>query len=237
VLEEHGRLDESLSWGLDWDLWLRLGRRVPFAYVDEVLAANRVHRETKTATGGFRRLRELYRILRRHGVRGPSPAAVAHTITTVVRSIRPSQSPVATEELVASVPRVVRPVLRPVLNRAERGLRRWLQNAQGIWKDRLVASTGHLWLPNDGSPTCLRVEGRNLKLKDQVVCAQVGSHKARTDYLAPGEAFFLEVEGPGGSAPVKALLSCSRTTRVAPLDPRLGSRRAGFQLAACRLGG
>ncbi len=235
VLEKHGMLDENLDWGLDWDLWLRLGRRVPFAYVDDVLAANRIHGTTKTATGGFRRLRELYRVLRRHGVRGPSPAAVAHTITTVVRSIRPTEGPVATDALVASVPRPVRGLVRPVIDGAERRLRRWLQNAQGVWKDRLVGSAGHVWLPNDGNAACLRVEGQNLDLQDQVVCVRVGGKKSRTDYLGPGESFRLDVEVPVGSTPVKALLTCSRTTRVGALDPRLGHRRAGFRLGVCRL--
>ena len=235
VLERYGMLDEGLAWGLDWDLWLRLGRRVPFAHVDEVLAANRTHGATKTATGGFRRLWELYRVLRRHGVRGPSPAAVAHTITTVVRTLRPTQAPVATDDLVASVPRPMRGLVRPLLNGAERRLRRWLQNAQGVWADRLVASAGHIWLPNDGAPGRLCVEGENLDLQDQVVCVRVGGKKSRTDYLTPGESFRLEVDVVAGSTPVKALLSCSRTTRVCALDPKLGRRRAGFRLSRYQL--
>ena len=129
----------------------------------------------------------------------------------------------------------MRGLVRPILNGAERRLRRWLQNAQGVWADRLVGSAGHVWLPNDGAPGRLCVEGENLDLQDQVVCVRVGGKKSRTDYLTPGESFRLEVDVVAGSTPVKALLSCSRTTRVCALDPKLGRRRAGFRLSRYQL--
>ncbi|MBE0598229.1 MAG: glycosyltransferase [Desulfuromonadales bacterium] len=41
-LKEFGGFDESLSMGIDWDLWLRLSTRYRFAYIDEPLLDYRV---------------------------------------------------------------------------------------------------------------------------------------------------------------------------------------------------
>lgn len=235
VREGLGPLDEQYNWGLDWDLWLRLGQRLPFGYVSDVLAAGRIYTDTKTATGGFKRLRELLRILRRHGVRGPSPAAVAHTITTTVRKVKPSQDAVVTDELVGGMPKPLRAVGRPVVGGAERRLRRWLQNAQGYWPDGYVGAVGHLWLPNDGSAARLRVRGRNLCRQEQAVTLKVGKRRVRSHYLAPEEPFELELPVDEGMVPVRVCLSCTRTVAIDPLDPDLGPRRAGVRIEAPEL--
>jgi len=41
-------LDESLTYFLDWDLWLRIGSQWPILYVPEVWSTYRVHPESKT---------------------------------------------------------------------------------------------------------------------------------------------------------------------------------------------
>ncbi len=235
ALFESGLLDESLHWGLDWDLWMRLGARRRFAYVDSVLAAGRLHGDTKTSTGGMRRLRELLSILRRHGVHGWSPAGVAHTSTTVARrcGLIAEEAPAVRGDAPAS-PRMARMVRRPVAT-AERVLRRWLENAQGVWRDGYVGGLGHLWLPDDGRATRLTVRGRNLDVQGQVVGVRCGGRDVRSGLLAPGEEFELAIAVDGGRSPVKAVLSCARTTKVAPLEPRLGPRRAGWLLQAREL--
>ncbi len=44
-----GGLDERLWFSADWDLWLRLGAAGPVRFLDEVLAAFRLHPESQTA--------------------------------------------------------------------------------------------------------------------------------------------------------------------------------------------
>jgi len=44
ALEEVGYLDERLKSAFDYDLWIRLSRKVEFVYVDRYLATSRMHR-------------------------------------------------------------------------------------------------------------------------------------------------------------------------------------------------
>jgi glycosyltransferase involved in cell wall biosynthesis len=66
VFEQVGYLDETLDFGMDYELWLRL-RQLHVAYVPRVLAAFRWHSASKTATNLYGNWDELLRIVRRHG--------------------------------------------------------------------------------------------------------------------------------------------------------------------------
>lgn len=70
AFEAVGGLDESLHWSMDYDLWLKIGRRFPVAYHPRRWARYRWTGENKTAQGGLERLAELERVGRRHGGRG-----------------------------------------------------------------------------------------------------------------------------------------------------------------------
>ena len=236
LVEEGFALDEDLHWGLDWDLWLRIAARLPLCYTPHVLAASRVYLDTKTASGGFRRLRELLGILRRHGAPRLSPAAAAHTVSTCVRALRPSVAPMTARDVSRVAPPGARWLVRPIVGHGERWLRRWLQNAQGVWSDSLVGRTGHLWLPSRGGARVLQVTGRNLDLDHQVVRLEVDGRRLNTPPLAPRQEFALELQVRGDGAPIKATLKCARTTRVAPLDRTLGPRRAGWSLLRAQPG-
>jgi glycosyltransferase involved in cell wall biosynthesis len=60
-------LDEALCFGMDWDLFIRIGKRFPVGYIPEFLGSVREYSETKTSSGGRERFRELVMIMRRHG--------------------------------------------------------------------------------------------------------------------------------------------------------------------------
>lgn len=74
VFNEIGMLDESLHYGMDWDLFIRVGKRFKVAYIPEYLANLREHSATKSSTGGLKRFEELVRIMRHHGRRRFPPA-------------------------------------------------------------------------------------------------------------------------------------------------------------------
>ncbi|GAB4489497.1 MAG: hypothetical protein OHK006_21280 [Thermodesulfovibrionales bacterium] len=67
ALLEVGLLDDALFWCMDWDLWIRFGKTHRVAYLPDFLANSRIYAETKTASGGLPRFREIARVMRRHG--------------------------------------------------------------------------------------------------------------------------------------------------------------------------
>lgn len=155
-VREVGGLDESLHYGLDWDLWIRLASRRPVEYVPKVLAQTREYGETKTATGGWSRLRELKSIMNRHGAEGWPPGAVAYGLDTLrllfPRVFGPS-SLGARATLRGPLPRLFRPI---------RGALSWVMTRHAwripmVWRDRWMGPEGHLALPWDGTPSHLRV--------------------------------------------------------------------------------
>lgn len=49
LVEQHGLLDESLNYCMDYEFWLRLGKAgVRFAYLEEKLAGSRLYEDNKT---------------------------------------------------------------------------------------------------------------------------------------------------------------------------------------------
>ena len=66
-----GPLDETLSYGFDWEWLLRAAKLCRFISTDVLLSRYRLHQEHKTGTGGEKRWIELLTIVRRH-----SPEAV-----------------------------------------------------------------------------------------------------------------------------------------------------------------
>ena len=220
---------------MDWDLWIRLGKRFPFSYTDRLLAASRIYGDTKTATGGFRRLLEIFKILHRHDVKGLSPAAIAHAIITVVRRFCGNAELITPEVMAASVPGPLQRAVSPLIEGAERRLRRWLQNVQGLWRDGLVGRRGKLWIPSDGREGALEIRGSNLDIAGQRITLRAYGRAASTASLGAGESFSLKLPVPAGSVPLRTELTCRKTTSVAPLDPRLGPRRAGWMLEGYRI--
>jgi glycosyltransferase involved in cell wall biosynthesis len=95
VFDHVGYLDETLHFGMDYELWLRI-RGLQIAYVPRVLAAFRWHDTSKTATNLEGNWHELLRITRRHGGRWTVPLAWAYTrarLTTVRQRVFVSLRP------------------------------------------------------------------------------------------------------------------------------------------------
>ena len=67
-------VDESLHYGMDWDLFIRIGKRFKVDYLPEYLGALREYPQAKSFAGGVKRLEELTSIMRRHGNRRYPPA-------------------------------------------------------------------------------------------------------------------------------------------------------------------
>jgi glycosyltransferase involved in cell wall biosynthesis len=72
VIEEHGVLDASLRYCMDYEYWLRLARGgARFAYLQEKLAGSRLHAENKTLGSRVAVHAEINDMMKRHFGRVP----------------------------------------------------------------------------------------------------------------------------------------------------------------------
>lgn len=70
--ESVGGLDEKLHMAMDYDLWWRLFKQTGALYfLDDFVAVNREHKDTKTKTQRFRHYQEAMAIVRKHYGRVP----------------------------------------------------------------------------------------------------------------------------------------------------------------------
>jgi glycosyltransferase involved in cell wall biosynthesis len=80
ALDRVGLLDEQYDFAMDFDLWIRLGRVFPAAYVDEYWAAFRFHAASKSVAQIDRFWREQRQISRKHGGKVLSGHLRAHLL-------------------------------------------------------------------------------------------------------------------------------------------------------------
>lgn len=66
TLQKVGYLDVNLHYCMDWDLWIRLAAISEVKYISELLACSREYSETKTSTGGEKRLKEIVALLQKY---------------------------------------------------------------------------------------------------------------------------------------------------------------------------
>jgi glycosyltransferase involved in cell wall biosynthesis len=71
-----GGADEALHYVMDYDLWLRIGKRFPVVHVDAVWALQRQHDAAKSIADKERFWPERLTVSRRHGGRLVSPLAI-----------------------------------------------------------------------------------------------------------------------------------------------------------------
>ncbi len=78
ALEEVGYLDEKLKSAFDYDLWIRLSKKVEFGYLDRYLATSRMHRANMTLAQRGTALREAMSVQLRHFGYTPFQAVYAY---------------------------------------------------------------------------------------------------------------------------------------------------------------
>jgi len=83
VLETAGHLDETLHYGMDTDLWIRLSGVADPVRVSPCIAANREYGDTKSLSGSFERAEELRRLAERHSGNPMTPGALWYYLQTL----------------------------------------------------------------------------------------------------------------------------------------------------------
>ena len=73
LVEEVGYFNENEPLCMDYEYWLRIGRKYPAGVIDEYLASFRHHRDSKSHRGVQRHFRDELRIARQYGQDHPLP--------------------------------------------------------------------------------------------------------------------------------------------------------------------
>jgi len=224
AVREAGGLDESLRYGLDWDLWIRLACRRPAVYLAQTLAQTREYATTKTATGGWRRLRELRKIMARHGATGWPPGARAYGLDTLRLRFPTLFGPSSLGDARAQegrwLPRFFRPLHRSMAGLISR------QNGfpQGIWPDGWMAREGHRAVPWTGEDGMVRVTAElppEPELLPFTLDVHVGGQRVRSLRREPGrfDVRVPLVAAEGGPRAIEVVVHASRCRRFR-WDPR-----------------
>ena len=66
IVEELGVFDKNEHFVMDYDYWLRVGKKYPLAILDDYLASFRVYTTSKTSSSYLRSFREEVEVARRH---------------------------------------------------------------------------------------------------------------------------------------------------------------------------
>ncbi len=67
VWEKYGGFDESYTYVFDYEYFMRIAQHITLHYIPQLLAKERIHRQTKTTNGGINRIVELERVGKQYG--------------------------------------------------------------------------------------------------------------------------------------------------------------------------
>lgn len=233
ALDAVGGLDERLHWAMDWDLFIKIGKRFPVGYLPRTMANLREHGTAKTLSGGLRRLSELVDVMRRHGGRRYPPARLAYAADTYVRLLLGDLAPPAGAPLLGARRFIARQTYALV--------DRVCRNAQGLYADGWVGPRAHFMLRRTAGERLI-VRGRlpdvpRMRRPLRVTAAVNGVGLGGRDVPAAG-AFQVAWPMPASVAEAEVVevdLRCRPVTRPSPVPRRGDRRRLGFQLEAITL--
>lgn len=94
ITKKYGLLDESLSYCMDYEYWLRLGKAgVRFAYLEEKLAGSRLYRENKTLGDKVKMQREINDMIKKVFGRVSDKWLFGYAYTVVGRGVSRNKHP------------------------------------------------------------------------------------------------------------------------------------------------
>jgi hypothetical protein len=155
IFDHIAPLDEELHYAMDWDLWIRIGKKFRVDYIPEYLGNLREYQEAKTFSGGITRFNELVALMRRHGSRRFPPGYFTYGFGTYNRRVfgsLPNRYPRAYQLFFSK--------LRALGQYVCSGVTRYLVNhSQGLYSDGWASRKVHFLLTNPGQASYLRLEG------------------------------------------------------------------------------
>ncbi len=211
-----GGLDEDLNFGMDWDLWIRLACLGPVVYLRAVLAQTREYAETKTSTGGWQRLRELKKIMARHGAPGWSPGTIAYGLDTLRKQCPILFGPSSAADVERYRKHPLARLFGPFHWIVIRMIDKQISHAQGVYPGGLLGRLAYLAVARGPESTCVTLRGelpQDMSLPCDIEMRS-GLAVIRAQLTRAGE-FELELRLPSSDRPdrhaVDLELRCSRT--------------------------
>jgi hypothetical protein len=217
-----GGLDETLHFVMDWDLWIRLACRGAVVHLQETIAQTREYAQTKTATGGWSRLREILTIMKRHGASNWPPGARAYGLDTL-RHFSPAIFGPSSLAAAASLRgRMLPRLCRPLHTWLVELIARQTMPYPGAWADGWLGPRAFRAIPWTGQAGALRMQ---LDAPSQIVPftleVAAAGRQVNVDRSKPGpfELFLPLPSVPGKPRPLEVVFRTSRHWQ-APGDPR-----------------
>ncbi len=149
VLDEVGYVDEELHYGMDWDLFIRIGKRYEIGYIPKLMGAIREYPEAKSFAGGAKRFAELARMLRQHTGKRYPPGYLVYGLDTYI----PIWCNLCEEKLTPGLARLEQNALRFVGGNT---IGQVAEKSQGLYADRWVAPKLKYMLPRGSGIVSIR---------------------------------------------------------------------------------
>ncbi len=233
VLEDVGYLDESLHYGLDWDLLIRIGFKYRLAYVSQHLGCLREYAETKSSAGGVERVRELHTMLRKYTALVLPPGSMVYGLDTysqlACRAIR-RRTPGLLRLAGKFLEHAIRFAAGNVVGRT-------LLHAQGLYADGWAGKTLFYMLRSGCRSVliegCVPEDVRQLQRQSlQVEC---GGRRIGRYPVGPG-VFGIKIQIPSDLAgqPLRFRIIARRSFVPSPFPWKGDRRRLAFQLGSVR---
>jgi glycosyltransferase involved in cell wall biosynthesis len=223
AVAEIGWLDEDLQYALDWDLFIRLGKRFGLYYFPEYLGVLREYQEAKSFAGGQARIEEIRQVLERHTNLRRAPGYWIYRADDAQRRWRrpldDAPLPVIGSLLGWLVYFTVSCAIWIVIRRA-----------QALYPDRAVGRTLHWMLPEGAGDVeiCGTVPDRR-SLSGQKIRVSVNGATVGEWPVGPG-AFRVRFPAPGfDGAPFRFEVHASQATLPDVRRGRVG-RRISWEL-------
>lgn len=218
IFADIGWIDESLNWGMDWDILIRIAQRYPMQYIPEYMGCLREYGDAKTFSGGGRRFSELAAIMRRHGNLRYPPGFFTYGLDTY--------SKIACDLIQNLTPAFLQQPSQRLQNLVIYLAHRWiaaiLRDSQGLYADGWAGPTLRYMLPAGSG--AIRISGTlpeiSGDLRDQRLSVSVEGKLLRSE--SPGfGAFQIEIPYTAPEGPLHIQINASKF--VVPSKMKLGA--------------
>lgn len=159
AIHEVGLLDESLHYGMDWDILVRLGKRFGLTYIPVEMGAIREYDDAKSFTGGAKRFDELGQLIRRQSERRFPPAYTFYGLDTYEKIWCPMVKRCLPGPFGEVAARRLSQVCRMLIDRA-------YAYSGGLYRDGWASNVLHYMIPEGKGKLLFR--GENIQMSNRL---------------------------------------------------------------------